>query len=98
MLEDFPEANGAKNEAGVYSLINDEVRIKFTSFAGARINVSNLQESVMYYKKIGLVLADPVNDGLTEDRVYMGSDDYEHFTLVLTQADKIDRGNASGCM
>lgn len=100
MLEKFPEYADKKKEEGVYSLINDDILLKFSPLPGVHLNVTNLEESTRYYTKIGMYVTQTVKkseDG-PPSKIYMQFKGYTYFTLMLTQVESIDRADAFGRM
>ena len=55
MIEEFPDYRNRKNSDGVYSLIDDDIQLYFGEHEGVHLNVTDLVESVNYYKKLGMV-------------------------------------------
>lgn len=78
-----------------YSLINDDFQIKFEDsqatsvqcIKGVALNVTNLEESVGFYEKVGLTK--------TSDNTLV-CPSYDFFTLSLFQVESIDRAKAFG--
>ena len=94
MLEKFPESNECKTGPGSYSLINNDILIRFGKHGGVHLNVTDLDVSEKYYNKIGLVSI----EGEYNEEKYLQFKGYDYFTLVLSKANAINRGEAFGRM
>ena len=95
MLEEFPDYADHKNSDGVYSLIDDDLLFYFGEHEGVHLNVSDLALSERYYKKLGM-MGSPVPD--KHGQVTLTWPGFDYFTLILSQVDSIDRGEAFGRM
>lgn len=82
----------------MYSLVNNDILIKFGAQGGVHINVTDLELSERYYTKIGLVKADAPAGGEDAERKYLKFPGYDYFVLTLSKAASIDRGEAFGRM
>ena len=96
MLSSFPDAAGTKDQHGVYHLLNDDIVLKFAPYTGIHLNVTDLELSNRYYQKLGMSPDFSVEE--SSEHRYLKFNDFDYFTLVLSQTEKISRGEAFGRM
>ena len=93
----FPESEA--NSEGIYSIINDDMRIQFADQPAETssllfsmvLNVSDLQESVRYWSKLGLKLV-----AESETNAVFVFEGRESTQIMFSKVDKIDRAEAFG--
>jgi len=94
MLEKFPESSKSRIGPGFYSLVDGDILIRFGAQGGVHLNVTDLDASEKYYNKIGL----GSTKGESNESKYLQFKGYDYFTLILSQVNAINRGEAFGRM
>ena len=68
--------------------------IRFAPYTGIHLNVTDLELSVNYYKKLGMVADESIHE--EKDFKHLKFNDFDYFTLALSEVPSVTRGEAFG--